>query len=89
MIDILTRLARAARRSPLQVRAHPLTVRDAASLRFLEQLEEESQLGSGAGLICLCWEMLERDCHATMVQGSELPEPERYHRARARTVYNR
>jgi hypothetical protein len=43
----------------LQIRARPLTVRDAGPLRFLEQLVEESQLGPGAGFICLCWEMRE------------------------------
>jgi hypothetical protein len=71
MIDILARLAGAARRSSLQVGAHPLTVRDAGSLRVLEQLEEESQLGPGAGFIRLYREMLERDGHAMTVRGSE------------------
>jgi hypothetical protein len=57
-------LSIAAERSPLEEGAHSLTMRDASPLRVLEQLVEESQLGTGSGFR-RCWgETLERNGHA-------------------------
>src|SRR5258705_10411590 len=62
-VDIPTRLTTAGERSPLKKRAHALTVRDPRSLRVLEELIEESQLGGAVRLIRLFVEMLERCSH--------------------------
>src|SRR5258705_12491036 len=63
MVDISARLTTAADQTPLKKRAHALTVSDPRSLRILEELIEESQLGGGVRLIRLFVEMFERCSH--------------------------
>jgi len=66
MIDIATRprLAAADQRSALQESAHALTVGDPRSLRVLEKLVEESQLGCRIRLMSLSGKVFERNRHA-------------------------
>jgi hypothetical protein len=65
MIDISARLTAAGKRSPLKKCAHALTVGNPRSLRILEELIEESQLGGGIRLIRFVVEVLERCSHTT------------------------
>ena len=87
MVDISTRLTTAGERSPLKKRAHALTMGNPRSLRILEELIEESQLGTGIRLKLLHQEVFERDRHALPVGVQINVHAERYHAAQGGTVY--
>ena len=67
MISVSARLTAARERSPLKKCAHALTVGNPRSLRILEELIEESQLGGGIQLRWLHREAFERNRHALSV----------------------
>jgi hypothetical protein len=59
MVDVAARLPAAGERSSLKKRPHALTVGNPRSLRILEELIEESQLGAGLRLKRFFVEVLE------------------------------
>lgn len=87
MVNISTRLATPRERSPLKNRAHALTVGNPRSLRVLEELIKESQLGGGIRLKWLHGEVFERDRHVLPVGVQINVHSERYHAAQGGTVY--
>jgi hypothetical protein len=87
MVDISARLTTAGERPPLKKRAHALTVGNPRSLRILEELIEESQLGGGIRLKRLHGEVFERDRHVLPVGVQINVHSERYHAAQSGTVY--
>jgi hypothetical protein len=69
--------------------AQALAVRNAGSLRFLEQLIQESKLRGSVRLVRRYVNFVERDCHADGQLGFRRETSERYSRAPQHIVYVR